>query len=119
MPKKSSDPFMGGLWNALIADKLGPAGLETGWDETPARTRNRFIQAVRQILQSGAAFEASMIELGMPGKTGVNTEAKPAEKSAARPSRKARGKQHDPRELQLPLMASVQPHEKPAGKRER
>jgi hypothetical protein len=113
MPKKSSDPFMGGLWNALIADQLGPAGLKTGWDETPARTRNRFIQAVRQILQSGAAFEASMMELGTPGKAGV----KPAEKTGVRPGRKARGKQHDPRELQLPLMASV--YEKPAGKRER
>jgi hypothetical protein len=30
MPKKATDPFMGDLWNALIADQLGPAGHRTG-----------------------------------------------------------------------------------------
>ena len=92
MPKKSTDPFMGALWEALVADKLGPAGLETGWDETNVRIRNRFIKAVRQVLQSGAAFAASMSE---PGAT--------PPKSAA----KKKGKTRDDRELQLPLMSSV------------
>jgi hypothetical protein len=92
MPKKSTDPFMGGLWNALIEDKLGPGGNATEWDETNVRIRNRFIKAVRQVLQSGAAFQASMMEV-------------PAAKQAAPKS--AKGKRHDPRELHLPLMASI------------
>ncbi len=95
MPKKSVDPFMGGLWNALIADRLGPAGHETDWDATPVRLRNRFIAAVRQVLQSGAAFEASMMEV------------KPAANPAAKRIAKSRGRQRDPRELQLPLMSSI------------
>jgi hypothetical protein len=107
MPKKSTDPFMGGLWNALVADQLGPGGNQTVWDETPVRLRNRFIAAVRQILQSGAAFEASMIELKT---TVVRVEAKPAAKTA----RRAKGKHHDPRELQLPLMSSIDPRANPA-----
>jgi hypothetical protein len=94
MAKKSTDPFMGGLWNALVADKLGPGGNATDWDETNVRIRNRFIKAVRQVLQSGAAFQASMMEV--PGA--------PAKKSAPRA---AKGKKHDPNELHLPLMASI------------
>ena len=101
MAKKSTDPFMGGLWEALVADKLGPAGLETGWDETNVRIRNRFIKAVRQVLQSGAAFGASMSEVRPP--------AKPATK-------KAPGKKPDARELQLPLMASLKALEKKRGR---
>jgi hypothetical protein len=95
MPKKSTDPFMGGLWNALVADKLGPGGNATDWDETNVRIRNRFIKAVRQVLQSGAAFGASMVELPAPGK------------SAAAGGKKKAGKGKDPRELQLPLMSSL------------
>ena len=101
MPKKSTDPFMAGLWSALIADNLGPGGHQTGWAETPVRIRNRFIQAVRQVLQSGAAFQASAIESYSVQKTAVRTV------------KKTSGKRPDPRELQLPLMASVQPRDKP------
>jgi hypothetical protein len=95
MPKKSTDPFMGGLWEALIADRLGPGGNETGWDETNVRIRNRFIKAVRQVLQSGAAFGASTMELPAP------------KKSAAPAGKPAKGKRRDDRELQLPLMSSI------------
>ena len=98
MPKKSTDPFMGGLWEALVADKLGPGGNETGWDDTNVRIRNRFIKAVRQVLQSGAAFQAS---------AAVDLPSAPAAKKTAS-SKSARGKQRDPRELHLPLMASVE-----------
>lgn len=104
MPKKSTDPFMAGLWEALVADKLGPGGNETAWDETNVRIRNRFIKAVRQVLQSGAAFQASMSEVGAAPKTTARSAAKP------------RGKRSDPRELQLPLMASVASQEKKRGR---
>jgi hypothetical protein len=107
MPKKSTDPFMAGLWEALVADKLGPGGNETGWDETPVRIRNRFIRAVRPVLQSGAAFQASAMELPA------------APKASARAGKRATGKRQDPRALQLPLMASVQPREKETKKRGR
>jgi hypothetical protein len=100
MPKKSTDPFMEGLWSALIADQLGPGGNQTAWAETPVRIRNRFIAAVRQMLQSGAAFQASTIEVRITDRP-------------ARAVRKASGKRHDPRELQLPLMSSLQPGEQP------
>ncbi len=109
MPKKSTDPFMGGLWEALIADQLGPGGNQTGWEETPVRIRNRFITAVRQVLQSGAAFQASAgtFEMPVPQKP-----AAPAGKKAS-----PRGRRHDPRELQLPLMSSLQPREAETKKR--
>lgn len=97
MPKKSTDPFMAGLWAALIADNLGPGGNQTGWDETPVRIRNRFIRAVRAVLQSGAAFAAS-----------AAVELPAAPKSSARSGKKDAGKRVDPRELQLPLMSSLQ-----------
>ncbi len=103
MPKKSTDPFMGGLWEALTADQLGPGGNQTGWEETPARIRNRFITAVRQVLQSGAAFQASAFEMPATPKP-----AAPAGKKAS-----PRGKRHDPRELQLPLMSNVAPRAEP------
>ena len=51
MAKKTTDPFMAALWSALIADKLGPAGHETAWDETPVRIRN--------ISTTGAMIECS------------------------------------------------------------
>jgi hypothetical protein len=96
MPKKSTDPFMSALWSALIADDLGPGGSRTGWDETPVKIRNRFIRAVRPVLQSGAAFQASALEL------------RPPERAVAKPPvRAGRKKHHDPRELQLPLMTGV------------
>jgi len=98
MAKKSTDPFMAALWEALVADKLGPGGHETSWDETNVRIRNRFIKAVRQVLQSGAAFQASAIEM--------LAAEKPASRAAKKKEPKA--KRPDPRELQLPLMASVQ-----------
>jgi len=105
MPKKSSDPFMAGLWTALIADQLGPGGHQAGWAETPVRIRNRFIRAVRQVLQSGAAFQASTIEIA--------PAAKAASKTAPQAAKKPSGKRPDPRELHLPLMTSVQSREKP------
>jgi len=102
MPKKVTDPFMGGLWDALVAGQLGPAGHQTAWAETPVRVRNRFTAAVRQILQSGAAFQASATALSAP-----------PPKARAAGGRKTR--RPDPRELQLPLMASVQALEKKRG----
>ena len=111
MPKKSTDPFMSALWSALLADELGPGGNRTGWAETPVRIRNRFIQAVRQVLQSGAAFQASAIDFGMPEQAGG--------KPVARTIRRAKGKVHDPRELQLPLMTGLQPREMETKKRGR
>ena len=100
MPKKSIDPFMTGLWDALIADKLGPGGHETGWDETPVRIRNRFTRAVRAVLQSGAALQASAFE--MPG------AARAERKTSGGGGKKTAAKRPDPRELHLPLMSSVQ-----------
>jgi hypothetical protein len=111
MPKKSSDPFMAGLWAALVADKLGPGGNETEWAETPVRIRNRFIRAVRQVLQSGAAFAASTIEIDPAAK--AKTAPRPAANAASQPRKKTSGKRPDPRELRLPLMTSVQSREEP------
>lgn len=104
MPKKSTDPFMDALWSALVADDLGPAGNRTGWAETPVRIRNRFIRAVRPVLQSGAAFQVSAMALRLTESAGG--------KAAPPVTRRAKGKRHDPRELQLPLMTSLQPWEK-------
>jgi len=116
MPKKLTDPFMGALWSALVADDLGPGGQKTNWAETPVRIRNRFIRAVRPVLQSGAAFQASAIGLPAAQKTEGRTAG---EKPAAPAGRRAQGKRNDPRELQLPLMTSMQPREKEAKKRGR
>jgi hypothetical protein len=55
---KSTDPFIAALWSALIEAKLSAGGHETAWDETTTRIRNRFAKAVRQAMQSGAAFGA-------------------------------------------------------------
>jgi hypothetical protein len=104
MAKKSTDPFMSDLWSALVSDKLGPGGHQTGWTETPVRVRNRFIQAVRQVMQSGAAFQASTIVGGA------------AKKTAPRSGRNAARSE---RELQLPLMAAVPAGEKAARKTKR
>ena len=104
MAKKSTDPFMQALWESLRADKLGPGGHETGWDETNVRIRNRFIKAVRQVLQSGAAFGASMSEVAAPSK------------ATPRAAAKGKGKKPDPRELQLPLMASLKAMAKKGGR---
>jgi hypothetical protein len=97
---------MSNLWNALVSDKLGPAGHETDWGETPVRIRNRFIQAVRQVLQSGAAFHASTIIGGA------------AKKIAQRPGKKTTATRAD-RELMLPLMVNVPAGAKPAKKTRR
>jgi hypothetical protein len=55
---KSTDPFIAELWAALVAEKLPAGGHETTWSETATRIRNRFAKAVRQAMQSGAAFGA-------------------------------------------------------------
>jgi hypothetical protein len=60
MPK-SDDPFITALWDSLIGAKLGPAGNAENWSETPVRTRNRFAKAVRQAMQSPAAFRVAPI----------------------------------------------------------
>jgi hypothetical protein len=88
--------FMGDLWAALVADKLGPGGHETAWTETAVRIRN----------QSGAGFQASAAEkipvygLSTPGAGG-------AKKTASRSGRNPAGKSRDQRERQLALMSSV------------
>jgi hypothetical protein len=104
MARKSTDPFMQALWESLRADKLGPGGHDTAWDDTNVRVRNRFIKAVRQVLQSGAAFGASMSEVGAPAK------------ASPRAAVKGKGRKPDPRELQLPLMASLKALEKKRGR---
>jgi hypothetical protein len=58
MAKKATDPFIAGLWSALLEEKLPPGGHETSWGVTSTRIRNRFAKAVRQAMQSGAAFGA-------------------------------------------------------------
>jgi hypothetical protein len=55
---KSTDPFIAELWAALIEAKLPAGGHQTSWAETSTRIRNRFAKAVRQAMQSGAAFSA-------------------------------------------------------------
>jgi hypothetical protein len=55
---KSTDPFIATLWAALLEEKLPAGGHETSWAETSTRIRNRFAKAVRQAMQSGAAFSA-------------------------------------------------------------
>ena len=58
MAKKATDPFIAALWAALVEEKLPAGGHETSWAETSTRIRNRFAKAVRQAMQSGAAFSA-------------------------------------------------------------
>lgn len=58
MAKKATDPFMAELWSAMLEEKLPPGGHETSWGVTSTRIRNRFAKAVRQAMQSGAAFGA-------------------------------------------------------------
>ncbi len=58
MAKKATDPFMAALWSAMLEEKLPPGGHETSWGVTSTRIRNRFAKAVRQAMQSGAAFSA-------------------------------------------------------------
>lgn len=111
MPKKATDPFIGDIWDALVADKLGPGGHQTGWAETPARIRNRFIRVVRQVMQSGAAFQASMAARGMTGAD--------AKKSRPASSKKAAQKSREQPELLLPLMINMPPREKPTRKTKR
>jgi hypothetical protein len=63
MPK-SDDPFIAELWASLVEAKLAPGGHEGGWADTPVRIRNRFTRAVRQAMQSPAAFAVAPV----PGK---------------------------------------------------
>ncbi len=58
MAKKATDPFISELWSAMLEEKLPPGGHETSWGVTSTRIRNRFAKAVRQAMQSGAAFGA-------------------------------------------------------------
>ncbi len=58
MAKKATDPFISELWSAMLEEKLPPGGHETSWGVTSTRIRNRFAKAVRQAMQSGAAFAA-------------------------------------------------------------
>jgi hypothetical protein len=58
MAKKVTDPFIAELWSAMLEEKLPPGGHETSWGVTSTRIRNRFAKAVRQAMQSGAAFGA-------------------------------------------------------------
>ncbi len=62
VPKKTTDPFMATLWSAMLEEKLPPGGHETSWGVTSPRIRNRFIRAVRDAMQTGAALQASMVE---------------------------------------------------------
>jgi hypothetical protein len=109
MAKKTTDPFMRDLWESLVADKLGPAGHETSWAETPVRIRNRFIRQVRQVMQSGAAFGASAAVDVEPRKV-----AAPTGKGTA--GKKATAKARAQNELMLPLMSHVS-GERPAKKK--
>lgn len=103
MAKKAIDPFIGDLWNALVADKLGPGGHQTSWTETPVRIRNRFTRAAREVMGSGAAFRASVM---------VGGEAKQTRPVAGkRTAQESRGQ----RELMLPLMINM-PSSKAPGK---
>jgi hypothetical protein len=110
MPRKATDPFMGDLWNALIADTLGPGGHRTGWDETPVRIRNRFIRAVRQVMQSGAAFQASAIAGAIGGGGGAKKTS---------PRRNAAPDPRAQRELLLPLLIDLPAGERPNRKTKR
>jgi hypothetical protein len=85
---KSTDPFISELWAALLEAKLPPAGHETNWAETTARIRNRFAKAVRQAMQSGAAFGAIPLDKIPVYATSAAEERTP--KKAAKPKKKAR-----------------------------
>ena len=110
MAKKATDPFIGDLWDSLIADKLGPAGHETSWTQTPVRIRNRFTRAVRQVMQSGAAFRASAAASGLAGE---------ATKSGRSSRKKSVQEARTQRELLLPLMTNVSSGERPTKKTKR
>jgi hypothetical protein len=56
---KSEDPFIVELWDRLVGAKLGPGGNAEAWTDTPVRARNRFAKAVRQAMQSPAAFSVA------------------------------------------------------------
>ena len=58
MAKKATDPFIAQLWSAMLEERLPPGGHETSWGVTSTRIQNRFAKAVRQAMQSGAAFGA-------------------------------------------------------------
>jgi hypothetical protein len=86
MAKKATDPFIAGLWSALLEEKLPPGGHETSWGVTSTRIRNRFAKAVRQAMQSGAAFAAIPLDK-IPVYAARATEARPAPKAKAKKKR--------------------------------
>ena len=85
---KSTDPFIAELWAALLAEKLPAGGHETSWAETSTRIRNRFAKAVRQAMQSGAAFSAIPLDkIPVFATRAVKAHAAP---NAAKPKMKRR-----------------------------
>jgi hypothetical protein len=85
---KSTDPFIAALWAALLEAKLPAGGHATSWAETSTRIRNRFAKAVRQAMQSGAAFSAIPLDK-IPVYATRTVEAQAASK-AAKPKQKRR-----------------------------
>jgi trehalose utilization protein len=85
---KSTDPFMAALWSAMLEEKLPPGGHETSWGVTSTRIRNRFTKAVRQAMQSGAAFSAIPLDK-IPVYTTRATE-EPTSKKGAKTKKKGR-----------------------------
>lgn len=81
---KSSDPFIAELWTALQQAKLAPEGHDTPWPETSTRVRNRFAKAVRQAMQSGAAFRAIPLDKIPVYAARASGERKPAKARKAR-----------------------------------
>jgi hypothetical protein len=89
--KKTSDPFIEHLWEDLVQAKLPPGGHEESWGDTPTRIRNRFTASVRKAMQSGAAFQASVVPVyatrpfanDSEPKAGLKTKKKPAKKRSA------------------------------------
>ncbi|MDQ7246200.1 hypothetical protein [Dongia sedimenti] len=87
MAKKATDPFMAALWSAMLEEKLPPGGHETSWGVTSPRIRNRFAKAVRQAMQSGAAFGAIPLDK-IPVYATRATEVQKPKASKAKPKRR-------------------------------
>jgi hypothetical protein len=84
---KATDPFISELWAALLAAKLPAGGHDTDWAETSTRIRNRFAKAVRQAMQSGAAFRAIPLD-----KVPVYATRAPEEKATPKSARKKKAR---------------------------
>jgi hypothetical protein len=87
MAKKSTDPFISALWSAMLEEKLPPGGNETSWGVTSTRIRNRFAKAVRQAMQSGAAFSAIPLDK-IPVYTTRATDERAAPKAKPKKTRR-------------------------------